>query len=60
MPQVFLSAEAIASMVAEGKAIADTCIPEIFRVSPERLNTSKEHATLKTWKAVTQGANARL
>lgn len=60
MPQVFLSAEAIASVVAEGKALEDTGIPTIFYVTPERLNSSEEHASLAAWKTIMQRPQAKL
>lgn len=51
MPQTFLAAEAIASMLVEGRAIEETGLPSLFHVTAERLSSSQEHASLASWKS---------
>ena len=46
MPQVFLSAKAIASMVIEGTKLEDTDLPRLYRSSRERLESADQHACL--------------
>lgn len=52
MPQVFLSAKAIATMIAKGKDFEEVDLPRLYRVSKERVNSQQEHATLSSWKKV--------
>ena len=52
MPQVFLSAKAIATMIAKGKDVEEVDLPRLYRVSKERVNSQQEHATLSAWKRV--------
>ena len=52
MPQAFLSAKAVASMVAEGKAIEAVDLPRLYRATEERFKSTAEHVTLTAFKAV--------
>ena len=45
MPQIFLSAKAIASMVMTGDA-ENVDLPATYRISQERLFEKKKHASL--------------
>jgi hypothetical protein len=60
MPQTFLAAEAIASMVVDGKDFEDTELPGLFKMSSERLESKSEHTSLAGWKAVMQRSGAKL
>ncbi|KAF2705273.1 FAD dependent oxidoreductase [Pleomassaria siparia CBS 279.74] len=50
MPQAFLSAKGIASMVMEGTAFKNTGIPRVFQASQERLDDRK-NVILEEWEA---------
>ncbi|KAE8853215.1 hypothetical protein HRS9122_00207 [Pyrenophora teres f. teres] len=58
MPQIFLSAKAIATMIVKGNA-EDIDLPVPYRISPDRWYEPKEHASLKSWQAYTEGETAR-
>ena len=45
MPQVFLSAKAVSSMVVDGTRLEATDLPRLYRSSRERLESNKEHAS---------------
>jgi glycine/D-amino acid oxidase-like deaminating enzyme len=60
MPQVFLSAEAIASMVVDGESFEDTELPSLFQVTTDRLRSQVEHTSLAGWKAVMQRPSPKL
>ena len=48
MPQIFLSARGIASMIMEGKEFKDTRVPQIYETTQTRLS-SKRNRILETW-----------
>ncbi|KAF2680082.1 FAD dependent oxidoreductase [Lentithecium fluviatile CBS 122367] len=50
MPQVFLSAKGVASMVMEGTRFADTGMPRVFEASQARLDDEK-NVILEGWEA---------
>lgn len=50
MPQIFLSAKAIAQMALEGTKMEDTELPRLYWTSQERLD-SKTNVTLDGWRA---------
>ena len=60
MPQAFLAAEAIASMVVDGKTVRDTGLPRLFGVGLDRLHSSVEHTALAGWKSVMRRPVAKL
>ena len=60
MPQTFLAAEAIASMVVEGKNFEDTELPSLFKISSDRLESQTEHTSLAGWKAVMKRSGPKL
>ena len=51
MPQVFLSAKAIASMVIEGTKIEETDLPQLYRLTKERLDSKEQHTSLMAYDA---------
>jgi glycine/D-amino acid oxidase-like deaminating enzyme len=54
MPQIFLSAKAIAVMVLSGATIEEVDIPLPYWTSAERWSDRKEHISLQAWRAVTK------
>lgn len=46
MPQIFLSAKAIAEMVVEGKGVDEVDLPQSYRLTEERLGRQKRHVSL--------------
>jgi glycine/D-amino acid oxidase-like deaminating enzyme len=60
MPQTFLAAEAIASMVVGGKSFEDTELPGLFKISPDRLESQEEHTSLAGWKTVMKRSGPKL
>jgi glycine/D-amino acid oxidase-like deaminating enzyme len=60
MPQTFLAAEAIASMVVDGKNFEDTELPSLFKISSDRLEAKTEHASLAGWKTVMKRLGTKL
>lgn len=52
MPQIFLSAKAIASMIITGDA-ENVDLPLPYRISESRWYQSREHVSLKLWREVT-------
>ncbi|KNG44371.1 fad dependent oxidoreductase [Stemphylium lycopersici] len=61
MPQIFLSAKAVASMVLTGNS-EDVDLPVPYRITGSRWYQQKEHMSLKMWQqiATSQPAQARL
>jgi glycine/D-amino acid oxidase-like deaminating enzyme len=57
MPQIFLSAKAVASMVVEGKT-EEMDLPVPYHISESRWFQPKEHASLKMWRQVTKEQSA--
>ena len=51
MPQAFLCAKGLASMVLEGEELEATGIPNIFKVTRERL-TDTRNLAIEVWEAV--------
>lgn len=49
MPQIFLSARGIASMVVEEKKFEETGVPRIYKTTQSRLD-SKRNKILETWR----------
>ncbi|KAE8336963.1 hypothetical protein BDV24DRAFT_140888 [Aspergillus arachidicola] len=43
MPQVFLSAQAIAQMIIRGATYEETTLPRLFKTTPERLSSQENH-----------------
>ncbi|KAK6213157.1 FAD dependent oxidoreductase [Colletotrichum tabaci] len=59
MPQIFLSAKGVASMIMEQQSYQDTGIPKIYEATQARLDSSK-NTVLESWKAAYQGPGAKL
>ncbi|KAK4505526.1 hypothetical protein PRZ48_003489 [Zasmidium cellare] len=59
MPQIYLSAKAIADMVVEGKGVEQVDLPRVYRTSRERLE-SEGNVTLEGWAKVTRKAVPKL
>ncbi|CAK3862226.1 related to oxidoreductase [Lecanosticta acicola] len=51
MPQIFLSAKAIASMVLDGKSVEAVDLPRLYRTSRARLDSTR-NTTLESWEAL--------
>ena len=62
MPQIFLSAKAIAQMVLLGAKAEEVDLPLPYRTTSERWLRRDEHVSEKAWRAVVgrQAANAKL
>jgi glycine/D-amino acid oxidase-like deaminating enzyme len=60
MPQTFLAAEAIASMVVDGKKFEETELPSLFKISSDRLQSKSEHKSIAGWKTVMQRSRPKL
>lgn len=58
MPQIFLSAKAIAEMAVEKADFKSTGVPRVYEMTQERLD-SKQNVVLESWKAHSQ-AQAKL
>lgn len=54
MPQVYLSAKAVASMLADGTKLEDTDLPQLYRSTEERFNSKQEHLSVTAFNAVMQ------
>lgn len=52
MPQIFLSAKAIAQMAVDGVEFSSTGVPRIYQVTEARLKSDK-NGVLDTWAAYT-------
>lgn len=59
MPQIFLSAKGVASMIMEQQSYQDTGVPKIYEATQARLDSSK-NTVLESWKAAYQGPGAKL
>ncbi|KAF6803035.1 FAD dependent oxidoreductase [Colletotrichum musicola] len=59
MPQIFLSAKGIASLVMEQLGYETTGIPKCYQATQERLNSSR-NSILESWKASQKGPAAKL
>lgn len=46
MPQAFLSARAVASIISDGTKVEDVDLPSLYRLTPERLDSKREHASI--------------
>jgi hypothetical protein len=58
MPQIFLSAKAIASMIITGDT-EDVDLPVPYRMSQSRWYHPKEHVSLKMWQQVSESQTAQ-
>jgi glycine/D-amino acid oxidase-like deaminating enzyme len=58
MPQIFLSAKAVASMIITGDS-KTVDLPTPYRITKERWYESKDHTSLKMWRKVTGKRRAR-
>lgn len=54
MPQAFLSAKAIASMIADGTKLEEADLPRLYRLTPARLDSKPEHASITAYNTVMQ------
>ncbi|KAK4570099.1 hypothetical protein LTR86_003069 [Recurvomyces mirabilis] len=59
MPQIFLSAKAIAEMVTAGVSAAEVDLPLPYHTSPDRWSRQGTHASLQQWQAVSERAATR-
>lgn len=59
MPQAFLSARGVASMIVEGKQFQQTGLPRLYQTSQERLN-SKRNIVLEAWEEAQKAAQPKL
>lgn len=59
MPQIFLSAKAVATMVLEGKTADQVDLPRLYRASQARLD-SKVNTTLEGWEGSHGDVKAKL
>ena len=57
MPQIFLSAKAIAEMVVSGATAKEAGLPSPYWTSPERWSHHNEHISLRAWRAVVEPQN---
>lgn len=62
MPQIFLSAKAIAQMVVSGATAEEAGLPLPYRTTPERWVQHHEHISVTAWRAVVgpQSTSAKL
>lgn len=54
MPQAFLSAKAVASMIADGTKLEEADLPRLYRLTPERFDSKPEHASITAYNSVMQ------
>lgn len=63
MPQIFLSAKAVACMALGGRKVEDVDLPRLYRTSQARLDSERD-VTLEAWEvnqnATQQQAKAKL
>ena len=59
MPQIFLSAKGLASMVMDGSSFEDTGVPRLYKTTKERLDSS-ENTVLETWRASVRSPKSKL
>ena len=60
MPQVFLSAKAIADMVVDGKVADDVDLPVVYRLTRDRLESQEQHVSLKAFGSFQKSTSAKL
>jgi glycine/D-amino acid oxidase-like deaminating enzyme len=62
MPQIFLSAKALAEMLSRGAAAEEVDLPAPYRTSPERWLRQSTHASLQQWQKFSEAkaTHARL
>lgn len=58
MPQIFLSAKAVARMALEDRKVEDVDLPRLYRTSQARLD-SKRDVTLEAWEAIQKANKAK-
>jgi glycine/D-amino acid oxidase-like deaminating enzyme len=58
MPQIFLSAKAIASMILNGE-LEKVDLPLPYQITKGRWDGSKDHAALNMWRRVTESHDGR-
>jgi hypothetical protein len=58
MPQVFLSAKAVASMIVEGTQLEDTDLPRLYQSTKARLESKMQHVSLTAYGAAMKTMNA--
>lgn len=51
MPQVFLSAKAIASIIVEGTKLENMDLPRLYLLTKERLESGEQHISLASYDA---------
>ncbi|KAF2482336.1 FAD dependent oxidoreductase [Neohortaea acidophila] len=54
MPQVFLSAKAVASMIADDARLEDVDLPQLYHSTSERFASKQRHISLQAFDAVMQ------
>jgi glycine/D-amino acid oxidase-like deaminating enzyme len=59
MPQIFLSARGIASMLVEGKRFEETGVPRIYKTTKTRLD-SKRNTILESWEESQKQVTSKL
>ncbi|KAK5105867.1 hypothetical protein LTR62_001954 [Meristemomyces frigidus] len=59
MPQIFLSAKAIATMVTTGASAVEVDLPLPYHTSPARWSLQRVHASLQQWQAFSDGKATR-
>lgn len=52
MPQVFLSAKAVASMIADGTKLEDADLPRLYRSTQDRFDSKREHTSITAYNNV--------
>ncbi|KAF2763665.1 FAD dependent oxidoreductase [Teratosphaeria nubilosa] len=60
MPQVFLSAKAVATMITQEREADEVDLPRLYRCSRARLESRERHVALAAWDAVPKAARPRL
>jgi glycine/D-amino acid oxidase-like deaminating enzyme len=58
MPQIFLSAKAVASMIITGD-VENIDLPLPYRITKKRWYEDKVHAALQLWRKVVEGERAQ-
>ena len=52
MPQAFLSAKAVASMIADATKLEESDLPRLYRSTQERFDSKREHASISSYNEV--------
>ena len=60
MPQAFLSAKAVATMVVEGKKDEEVDLPRLYRCTQDRLDQRKQHVSLTAYDKFKEDKQSRL